>query len=62
MTQSEIKKTKQLGTIRYSQIQENVPVVLPQASFKASISKYLFLSCIILVSLYRRNVTLSIKV
>ena len=31
----------------YSQIQESVPMVLPQVSFKASISKFLFLSCIV---------------
>ena len=52
-----MKRTRQ-----YSQIQENVPVVLPQVAFRASISKYLFLSCIILASLYRRNVALSINV
>ena len=34
-------------TQQYSQIQENVRVDLPQVSFKASISKYLFLSFII---------------
>ena len=30
---------------------KNVPVVLPQVSFKASIASHLFLSCVILASL-----------
>ena len=32
-------------TLQYSQSQENVPVVLSQVSFKASVSNYFFLLC-----------------